>query len=327
MASNERYEKMVYRRCGDKGLFLPLISLGMWHSFGTKDKIENCRKLVLTAFENGITHLDNANNYGPPPGSSERRLGEILKKDLKFHRHELIISTKAGHLMWEGPYGSWGSRKHLFNSIDHSLTRLGQDYVDIFYHHRPDPETSIEETAVALHDIVKSGKALYVGLSRYPSDMTDKIMKIFKELKTPVVIHQNSYSMLKRTIEVNRIKNIEKHKLGLIVYSPLAQGLLTDKYLNSIPRSSRASRKAGNLSKDDITLKLVKKLNRLNSIAANRGITLAQLALLWILRHPQVTSILMGASRMSQITENLKVIDMHQLSQTELKKINTILGV
>jgi len=327
IADSNRYSKMKYNRCGRSGLLLPAISLGYWHNFGYKDNFENMRQMTFTAFDLGITHFDLANNYGPPPGSAEENFGKILRQDLKQYRDEMIISTKAGYYMWPGPYGEWGSRKYLIASIDQSLKRLGVDYVDIFYSHRPDPNTPMEETMGALDSIVRQGKALYVGISNYNKEQTQEAYRILKELKTPFVIHQPSYSMFNRWIEEDGLKDYASEiGIGIIAFSPLAQGLLTNKYLKGIPEDSRMAKETGALSKDALTKERLEKITALNEIAAKRGQTLAQLALTWVLRDDKVTSVLIGASRPEQIKENVAALDNPHLSQEELDAIEAILN-
>ncbi|NLM97572.1 MAG: L-glyceraldehyde 3-phosphate reductase [Halanaerobiaceae bacterium] len=326
VAAADRYERMTYRACGNSGLKLPGISLGLWHNFGGVDSFEKGREIVLKAFDLGITHFDLANNYGPPPGSAEETMGKILKKDLKAYRDELIISSKAGYGMWPGPYGDGGSRKYLIASLDQSLKRMGLDYVDIFYHHRPDPDTALEETMGALDSIVRQGKALYVGLSNYNSEQGRKAIKILKELGTPCLVFQPSYSMLNRWIETDGLLDmLEEEGVGTIVYSPLAQGLLSSKYLKGIPRDSRAAKAGSFLRKDQITEEKLSIIQELNQLAADRGQTLSQMALAWVLRG-RVTSALVGASKASQIEENVKALEQPEFSDEELKKIDDILN-
>lgn len=327
IADNNRYSKMKYNRCGKSGLFLPAISLGYWHNFGYNDSYENMRQMTFTAFDLGITHFDLANNYGPPPGSAEENFGKILKQDLKQYRDEMIISTKAGYYMWEGPYGEWGSRKYMLASLDQSLKRLGVDYVDIFYSHRPDPDTPLEETMGALDTAVRQGKALYVGISNYNKEQTRKAYEILKEHKTPFVIHQPSYSMFNRWIEEDGLRDYANEVgIGIIAYSPLAQGLLTDKYLKDIPEDSRIGKQSRFLTKDALTKERLEKITALNEIAKKRGQSLAQLALTWVLRDGKVTSVLIGASRPEQIKENVAALDNPHLSQEELDDIEAILS-
>ena len=324
-ASSERYDTMEYRRCGKSGLKLPVVSFGLWHNFGDTGDEGNMRDMLFTAFGSGITHFDLANNYGPPYGSAERNFGKIFKEDLRPYRDELIISTKAGYDMWEGPYGNWGSRKYLFASLDQSLSRMGLDYVDIFYHHRMDPETPLEETMTALNDIVKSGKALYAGISNYDGIHMRQASAILKDLHCPFVINQNRYSVLDRTIERNGLKQAaaEENK-GIIVFSPLAQGLLTDRYLDGIPEDSRVRTDGRFLKADRITEKTVEGLKKLNGLAAERGQSLAQMALNWILRDDVVTSVLVGASRPSQLLDNIKIVNRSPFSGEELRRIDEI---
>lgn len=325
-ADEDRYENMKYKRCGNSGLKFPRISLGLWHNFGGVDSYENSRKMVLRAFDLGITHFDLANNYGPPAGSAEETMGKILKNDLANYRDQLIVSTKAGYRMWPGPYGDWGSRKYLMASIDQSLERLGLDYVDIFYHHRPDPNTPIEETMGALDSIVKQGKALYVGLSNYNTEQIKKAVRVLNQLGTPCLISQPSYSMFNRWIEEDGLLDfLDEKGIGSIVFSPLSQGLLTDKYLNKIPADSRAAKSTGFLSKDEITEEKLDKISRLNDLAKERGQTLSQMALAWVLRD-RITTALVGASSVSQIEENVQAIDNLTFSKNELEKIEKILG-
>lgn len=321
-ASN-RYDTMQYRRSGKSGLKLPALSLGLWHNFGDTGNYENMKQMCLTAFDNGITHFDLANNYGPEPGSAEKNFGRIYHENLKSYRDELLVSTKAGYLMWEGPYGDWGSRKYLIASLDQSLQRMGLDYVDIFYHHRPDPETPLEETMGALDSIVKSGKALYVGLSNYNGPQMEEAAAILNDLKCPFVINQNRYSIFDRTIEQNGLKNsAAKAGKGIITFSPLAQGLLTDRYLNGIPQDSRIRTDRRFLKEEILTEEKLSRIKALNEIAAARGESLAQMALKWILKDDVITSVLIGASRPSQILENLNVLDSQPFTEEELKKID-----
>jgi len=324
-AAENRYETMKYRRCGRSGLNLPEISLGLWNNFGGVDRYETGRETVLCAFDAGITHFDLANNYGPPPGSAEISFGNILKENLLPYRDEIIISTKAGYTMWSGPYGDWGSRKYLFASLNASLKRMGLDYVDIFYHHRPDPETPIEETMSALADIVHQGKALYAGISNYNAEQSAKAISILRSLGVPCLIHQAKYSMLNRWTEEGLLDVLEKEGAGCICFSPLAQGLLTGRYLNgSVPEGSRAS-KGVFLKASDITPELLKKLNALNEIAKEGGRTLPTLAIQWILRDKRNTSVLIGASSSLQLKENLSALSQAQLSAEELEKTEKIL--
>ena len=320
-----RYDKMKYNRVGKSGLKLPAVSLGLWHNFGHVDTFANSRKLIQTAFNAGITHFDLGNNYGPPPGSAEETLGRILKEDLDGYRDELIISTKAGYGMWPGPYGDGGSRKYLISSLDQSLSRLGLDYVDIFYHHRPDEETPVEESMLALDTIVKQGKALYVGISNYGPEETEKAYKILDDLGTPFIIHQPTYSIFNRKIEDKLLKVIKDSNLGTIVFSPLAQGMLTDKYLDGVPADSRAASSSQFLNDSDLTEEKLNKIRSLNSIAESRGQTLAQMALAWVLRREEITSVLVGASKPVQIKENVQIVDNLQFSSDELTEIDKIL--
>lgn len=324
-ASGERYHTMQYNRCGKSGLLLPAVSLGLWHNFGTNDIFETMRQMCFTAFDSGITHFDLANNYGPLPGSAESNFGKILAEDLKPYRDELIISTKAGYDMWEGPYGNFGSRKYLIASLDQSLTRLGLDYVDIFYHHRPDPETPLEETMTALDQIVKSGKALYVGISNYDGPTMMKAAQILKELHTPFIINQNCYNMFNRTIENNGLKaEAPKAGKGIITFSPLAQGLLTNRYLNGIPKDSRIARSGIFLKESDVNEKRLSQILALNKMAAQRGQTLAQFALSWILKDNDITSVLIGASRPEQILDCIRCMENTTFTAEELQKIDAI---
>ena len=321
-----RYDAMPYARCGRSGLKLPPISLGLWHNFGGVDPPEISREMALRAFDLGITHFDLANNYGPPPGSAEETFGQVLRQDLAPFRDELIISTKAGYLMWPGPYGEWGSRKYLVASLDQSLRRMGLDYVDIFYHHRPDPQTQIEETMGALDHIVRSGKALYVGISSYTADQTRQAAKILKALGTPCLIHQPRYSMFDRWIEGGLLTVLREQGIGCIVFSPLAQGLLTDKYLKGIPPDSRASKPHGFLKREQITDDKLAKVRRLQELAHARGQTLAQMALAWVLRHSEVTSALIGASRREQIDDAVGALKNLNFASQELQSIENILA-
>ena len=324
-ASGERYHTMQYNRCGKSGLLLPAVSLGLWHNFGTNDNFETMRQMCFTAFDSGITHFDLANNYGPLPGSAESNFGKILAEDLKPYRDELIISTKAGYDMWEGPYGNFGSRKYLIASLDQSLTRLGLDYVDIFYHHRPDPETPLEETMTALDQIVKSGKALYVGISNYDGPTMMKAAQILKELHTPFIINQNCYNMFNRTIENNGLKaEAPKAGKGIITFSPLAQGLLTNRYLNGIPKDSRIARSGIFLKESDVNEKRLSQILALSKMAAQRGQTLAQFALSWILKDNDITSVLIGASRPEQILDCIRCMENTTFTAEELQKIDAI---
>lgn len=325
-AAKTRYDSMQYKRCGRSGLKLPAISLGLWHNFGGVDVLEDSRAMILHAFDLGITHFDLANNYGPPPGSAEETFGRILQSDLAAYRDELVISTKAGYLMWPGPYGEWGSRKYLLASLDQSLRRMGLDYVDVFYHHRPDPDTPIAETISALDQIVRSGKALYVGISSYTAEQTREAAAILKSLGTRCLIHQPRYSMFDRWIEESLLGVLNEEGIGCIVFSPLAQGLLTDKYLNGIPADSRAAKPHGFLRPEQITDDKIIKVRRLREIAAARGQRLSQMALAWVLRHPEVTSALIGASRLGHIDDAVGAIQNVSFSREELQSIEQILA-
>ncbi len=328
MPSSDRYDNMTYNRCGNSGLRLPAIALGLWHNFGGVDAYENARAMVLRAFDLGITHFDLANNYGPPPGSAEENMGRILAGDLAAHRDELIISTKAGYGMWPGPYGDFGSRKYLLASLDQSLERLGVDYVDIFYHHRPDEETPLEESMGALDHAVRSGRALYVGISSYSPERTREAAQILRDLGTPCLIHQPSYSMLNRRIEENGLLDaLSQEGIGCIAFCPLAQGMLTNRYLEGIPEGSRATRAHGFLKRDQITDDKLSKVAQLNELAAERGQSLAQMALRWVLRHEAMTTALIGASRPEQIEDNVACLEAADLSSDELQRIEAILSV
>jgi len=324
-ANESRYEKMNYRRTGNSGLLLPELSLGLWHNFGKTDDFKNAKKLLKCAFDNGITHFDLANNYGIPAGSAETTFGKILKKDFKKYRDELIISSKAGYLMWPGPYGEWGSKKYLMASLDQSLKRMGLDYVDIFYSHRPDPNTPLEETMGALDLMVKQGKALYVGISSYNDEDTKKAAKILKDLGTPCIIHQPKYNMFDRWVEDGLLDTIEKEGIGTIVFSPLAQGMLTDRYLNGFPEDSRAIKDGRFLNTDQINT-MLSKIKQLNNIALERGQSLAQMAISWILKDDRITSVLIGASKTEQILDSLKAIDNTTFLKEEIDKIESVLG-
>jgi L-glyceraldehyde 3-phosphate reductase len=325
LANKERYASMKYNRVGRSGLKIPAVSLGLWHNFGGIDSFENGRALVRHAFDLGITHFDLANNYGPPPGSAEEMFGRLLATDLKPYRDELVISTKAGYYMWEGPYGEWGSRKYLLSSLDQSLKRMGLDYVDIFYHHRPDPDTPLEETMAALDHAVRSGKALYVGISNYRAPEAKEAIRILKELGTPLLIHQPRYSMFDRWIEDGLQDVLEEGGVGSIVFSPLEQGLLTNRYLNGIPQDSRAAGASVFLNEGNITPEKLDKVRKLNEIAESRGQTLAQLALAWVLRGERVTSVLIGASKTSQLDDNVAMLKRLDFSEDELARIEAIL--
>lgn len=325
LADEKRYEKMKYNRCGKSGLLLPAISLGLWHNFGDVTQVEVSRQMLRRAFDLGITHFDMANNYGPPAGSAESNFGRILKEDLLPYRDELVLSTKAGYYMWPGPYGEWGSKKYLVSSLDQSLKRTGLDYFDIFYHHRPDPNTPLEETMGALDLIVRQGKALYVGLSNYNAEQTKEAVKILKDLGTPCLIHQPSYSMLNRWIENGLIDVLAEEGVGSIAFSPLAGGKLTNRYLNGIPEDSRAASSSVFMQKSDITEELVAKVKALNEIAGKRGQSLAQMALAWNLKVGKLTSVLIGASKVSQIEDCVKALDHLEFTEEELQQINAIL--
>lgn len=324
-AEETRYDKMNYRRCGKSGLLLPEISLGLWHNFGFKDDFENSRNLLKCAFDNGIAHFDLANNYGPPYGAAESTFGAIFNKDFMPYRDELIISTKAGWDMWPGPYGNFGSRKYLISSLDQSLQRMGLDYVDIFYHHRPDPETPLEETMGALDHIVRQGKALYVGISQYNAEDTLKATKILKDLGTPCLIHQPKYNMMDRWVENGLLDALENEGVGAIAFSPLQQGILTDKYLKGFPENSRAVKDGRYLKTDQIDKELIAKVNQLNEIAISRGQSLAQMAIAWLLKDKRITSVLVGASRTEQLLDSLKALDNLEFSTETLKKIEAVL--
>lgn len=327
--NENRYEKMKYIKCGNSGLYLPRVALGLWHNFGSVDPIENQKSIIFEAFNNGITHFDLANNYGPIYGSAEENFGRILNKELIQYRDEMIISTKAGYDMWPGPYGNGGSRKYLISSLDQSLKRMNLDYVDIFYHHRPDPDTPLEETMGALTDIVKQGKALYIGLSNYHPKELKEASKILKANGTPCLIHQFSYSMFNRWSEVEGLHDVHKEEgIGSIAFSPLAQGLLTDKYLHGIPEDSRAKKVSSKfLNEKDITTEKLEKIRQLNKIAEERGQTLAQMALAWVLRNDAVTTVLIGASKAEQIIDNKNIINNLSFSDKELQTIEEILKI
>jgi len=320
-----RYDSMEYRRCGRSGLLLPAVSLGLWHNFGHVDVLENSRKILHLAFDSGITHFDLANNYGPPPGSAEENFGRILKQDFHGYRDQLIISSKAGYYMWPGPYGEWGSKKYLVSSLDQSLKRMGLEYVDIFYHHRPDPNTPLEETMAALDLIVRQGKALYAGISNYQAEEAERAIQILKGLGTPCLIHQPKYSMFERWVEGGLLDVLEKEGVGCIPFSPLAQGLLTNKYLKGIPDDSRAHKSTGFLQEKEVTPEKVQKIQKLNELALKRDQTLAQMALAWILRDKRITSVLIGVSRPEQVTDSLQCFRNTWFSEAELQEIETIL--
>lgn len=327
LASETRYEEMKYNRCGSSGLMLPAVSLGLWHNFGSGGNFETMQDMCHTAFDNGITHFDLANNYGPVPGAAEENFGRILEKGLGVYRDELVISTKAGYDMWPGPYGNWGSKKYLVASLDQSLKRMGLDYVDIYYHHRPDPDTPLEETARALDGIVRSGKALYVGISNYNKEQTIAIAELFREMGTPFIINQRKYSMLVRDIEKDGLKDYAAaHGIGIITFCPLAQGLLTDRYLHGIPEDSRIRTDGRFLKENAINEDTISRVQKLGELAAQRGQTLAQMALAWILRDGDITSVLIGASRSSQILDNIGMIRNTSFSEEERKKIDGILA-
>ena len=325
IADNKRYDLMEYRKCGESGLKLPAVSLGLWHNFGDNGDFKNMCKMCFTAFDNGITHFDIANNYGPEPGSAEKNFGKILNDHMKSYRDELIISTKAGYYMWPGPYGDLGSRKYLISSLDQSLKRMNIDYVDIFYHHRMDPDTPLEETMSALDSIVKSGKALYVGLSNYDGETMKKASDILKDLRCPFVINQNRYSIFDRTVENNKLLETAKaEKKGVILYSPLEQGILTDRYLNGIPKDSRAASGGRFLTKESVTEEKVIKAQKLNEIASKRGQSLAQMSLAWLYSKEEITSVLIGASRPEQILDNIGMLKNAIFNDEELEKIDRI---
>ncbi|KAA1243545.1 L-glyceraldehyde 3-phosphate reductase [Aquimarina sp. RZ0] len=322
-ASSDRYDTMKYRRCGKSGVLLPAISLGLWHNFGAVDSIHNAREILRCAFDLGITHFDLANNYGPSYGSAEENFGLLYKKDFRSYRDELFIATKAGYDMWPGPYGNWGSRKYLIASIDQSLQRMGLDYVDVFYHHRPDPETPIEETMIALSDIVRQGKALYVGISNYKPKETAEAASLLKEMKIPFILHQARYSIFDRWVEDSLLDTLEEHGAGCIAFSPLAQGMLTDKYLHGIPQNSRVAKDFTYLTKEQLEAKL-EKIQKLSTIADQRGQKLSQMAIAWLLRQPQVSSVLIGASSPAQLRENVKALEKPLFSEEELELIDVL---
>lgn len=325
-AEETRYDRMKYNHCGASGLLLPAVSLGLWHNFGSNGNFDNMTAMCQTAFDHGITHFDLANNYGPVPGAAEENFGRILKKSLGRYRDELIISTKAGYDMWPGPYGNWGSRKYLIASLDQSLIRMGLDYVDIYYHHRPDPDTPLAETADALDDIVRSGKALYVGISNYNKEQTIAIAELFRKMGTPFIINQRNYSMFVRDIEEDGLKDYAaRNGIGIITFCPLAQGLLTDRYLNGIPADSRIRTDGRFLSENAVSEETLRKIQSLNEIAKGRGQSLAQMALSWIMRDGDITSVLIGASRPSQITDNVGMLNNTHFDEEERRRIDEIL--
>jgi L-glyceraldehyde 3-phosphate reductase len=326
--NEQRYQKMEYRRCGNSGLKLPAVSLGLWHNFGHIDQLENARNILRVAFDHGITHFDLANNYGPPPGSAEENFGKIFKDDFTSYRDELIISSKAGWGMWPGPYGDWGSKKYLVASLDQSLKRMGLEYVDIFYHHRPDPETPLEETMGTLDLMVRQGKALYVGISSYQPEEAAKAITILKELGTPCLIHQPKYSMFDRWVEDGLLDVLEQNAVGCIPFSPLAQGLLTNKYLKGIPDGSRAASHRGNgaIDENQVSEEKITKVRALNLLAEKRGQNLAQMALAWILKDPRISSVLIGVSKPEQVVDSLKCLENYRFTQEELAQITEILS-
>jgi len=321
----KRYQTMNYSRCGRSGLQLPAISFGLWHNFGDSTHVDNSRALLQHAFDNGITHFDLANNYGPPPGAAETNFGRILREDFHSLRDELIISSKAGYTMWDGPYGDWGSRKYLIASLNQSLKRMGLDYVDIFYHHRPDPETPLEETMTALDNLVRQGKALYIGLSNYPAEQADKAIAILRQLGTPCLIHQSKYSMFERAPENGLLEVLDKEGVGCIAFSPLAGGILTDRYLQGIPQDSRAASGSKFLTGTQLTPEKMDKVRQLNALAQQRGQKLSQMALAWVLRDNRVTSVLIGASKTSQIDDAVGMLQNREFSQAERERIDAIL--
>lgn len=326
-ASDTRYQAMEYRRCGRSGLKLPAISLGLWHNFGDETQVENSRQLLRHAFDLGITHFDLANNYGPPPGSAESNFGRILKEDFLPYRDELIISSKAGYTMWDGPYGDWGSRKYLVASLNQSLKRMGLEYVDIFYHHRPDPETPLEETMRALDHLVRQGKALYVGLSNYPLEQARQAIAILNDLGTPCLIHQPKYSMFERWVEEGLLAMLQAEGVGSIAFSPLAGGQLTNRYLNGIPPDSRAASNSRFLQPEQLTAERLEKVRQLDAIAGRRGQKLSQMALAWVLREDKVTSVLIGASKTAQLDDAVGMLSNRQFSAEEFAAIDAILAV
>lgn len=327
VANSDRYHSMQYRRCGKSGLKLPALSLGLWHNFGAIDDYEKCRTIIHAAFDNGITHFDLANNYGPPPGAAEETFGKIFRQDLKPYRDEIIVSSKAGFGMWPGPYGDWGSKKYLVASLDQSLNRMGLDYVDIFYHHRPDPETPLEETMGALDLIVRQGKALYVGISNYSAEETQKAIGVLNSLGTPLLIHQAKYSMLVRGVEDGLLDILDTNGVGFIAFSSLAQGILTDKYLSGIPTDSRAASTRGNgaLEKSGLTEQILNKVRSLNDVAQHRGQSMAHMALSWILKDPRLTSLIIGASKPDQVIDSIQCLKNCNFSPSELDSIENVL--
>ena len=324
-AKTNRYDTMQYRRCGKSGIQLPVISVGLWHNFGHADNYTNAREILRCAFDNGVTHFDLANNYGPPYGAAEETFGRIFKQDFKSYRDELFLSSKAGWDMWPGPYGNFGSRKYLIASLNQSLQRMGVDYVDVFYHHRPAPDTPLEETMGALHSIVQQGKALYVGVSQYPAELTKKAVAILKDLGTPLLIHQPRYSMFDRWVEKSLMRELDKSGVGAIAFSPLEQGVLTNKYLKGFPKTSRAIKDGRYLKKGQITPELLDKVKQLNAMAQERGQSLAQMAIAWILRDPRITSVLVGVSSAKQMQDNVDTVKNLSFTRTELKQIEKIL--
>lgn len=326
-AADERYDSMTYNRCGRCGLKLPAVSLGLWHNFGGVDRYENGREIVLGAFDRGVTHFDLANNYGPPPGSAEENFGRMLATDLGAYRDELVISTKAGYTMWPGPYGDWGSRKYLLASLDQSLARMGLEYVDIFYHHRRDPDTPMEESLAAVATAVRQGKALYAGISNYGAADTQRAVEILSDLGCPLLIHQPKYSMFVRDPEEGLLATLADDGVGCIPFSPLAQGMLTDKYLSGIPEGSRASKSHGFLKPDALTAERMEQIRKLNDLARGRGQSLAQMALAWVLRQPAVTTVLVGASSLRQLEQNLGCLENQQFTDNELAAIDQVLNL
>ena len=327
IANPQRYQKMEYRRCGNSGILLPAMSLGLWHNFGHIDSLENARNMLRVAFDNGITHFDLANNYGPPPGSAEENFGKIYKEDFIPYRDELIISSKAGWGMWPGPYGDWGSKKYLVASLDQSLKRMGLEYVDIFYHHRPDPDTPLEETMGTLDLMVRQGKALYVGISSYHPEEAAKAIQLLKDLGTPCLIHQPKYSLFDRWVEDGLLDVLQQNGVGCIPFSPLAQGLLTNKYLKGIPQGSRAASHRGNgaIEESQVSADKINKVRQLNVLAEERGQNLAQMALAWILKDKRISSVLIGVSRPEQITDSIRCLQNYSFTADELNRINAIL--